>query len=66
MTWVDDIFRAGQANTGGIVRRSIKSVEEYASVEEVVVAARDRGFHVVATGDQLVILCHPGEMSVLC
>lgn len=66
MTWVDDIFRAGQANAGGVVRRSIESVERYASIDEVMVAARDRGFHVISTGDQLVILCHPGEMSVLC
>ena len=66
MSWVTDIFRADQAANGGIVRRSIASVQQYATIEEVVDAAKQRGFHVIITGDQVVILCHPGEMIVLC
>lgn len=66
MTWVDDIFSAAAASNGGVVRRSIASVEQYASVDEVVNGALARGFHVIATGDQLVVLCHTGGMTVLC
>lgn len=66
MTWVTDIFKAGQANTGGVVRRSAHSVEEYASVEELIREAKARGFHVIETGDQFVILCHEGAMMIHC
>jgi hypothetical protein len=66
MTWVDDIFAAAAANNGGVVRRSLASVNQYASVDEVVEGALQRGFHVIETGDQLVVLCHTGGMTVLC
>lgn len=66
MTWVDDIFGAAAAANGGVVRRSLESVQRYSSVEEVVDAALARGFHVIETGDQLVVLCHTGGMTVLC
>ncbi len=66
MTWVDDIFGAAAAANGGVVRRSLESVHRYSSVQEVVDAALARGFHVIETGDQLVVLCHTGGMTVLC
>lgn len=64
--WVRQIFTAQQVQSGGVVRRNIWDVERYASIEEVVEEARARGFHVVETGDQLVILCHTGALHIHC
>lgn len=60
-----DLLRAAGAG-GGVVRRSIWDVERLASLEEVVEEAKARGFHVVETGDQLVILCHTGALHIHC
>ena len=64
--WVNQIFSAQQAQSGGVVRRNISDVERYASLDEVVEEAVARGFHVVETGDQLVILCHTGALHIHC
>ncbi len=65
-TWVDQIFGAAQAQQGGVVRRSIDDIERFTSLEEIVRIARGRKFHVLETGDQLVILCHEGELKIHC
>jgi hypothetical protein len=64
--WVDQIFRAVQAERGGVVRRSIFDVERYSSLQEIVDIARARHFHVLETGDQVVILCNEGELRIHC
>ncbi|MFB6600697.1 hypothetical protein [Streptomyces diastaticus] len=64
--WVDQIFRAAQADRGGVVRRSIYDVERYSALEEIVDIARERHFHVLETGDQVVILCNEGELKIHC
>ena len=55
-----------QATSHGVVRRATRSVEQYASIEEVVAVARDKGFHVIETGDQIVVLCHEGSLIIHC
>jgi hypothetical protein len=65
--WIDQIFDADQAKNNGVVRRARSSVDKdgggIAALRAEVVA---RGFHLVETGDQCVILCHPGELKVHC
>ena len=63
--WVDQMFQA-QAASGGVVRRARADVDKLASLQEVIAEARARGFHVVETGDQVVVLCHPGQMVIHC
>lgn len=63
--WVDQMFQAQAAN-GGVVRRARADVDKYASLGEIVAEARGRGFHVIETGDQVVVLCHPGQMVIHC
>ena len=63
--WIDQIFGAQAAN-GGVVRRSIADVNKYASLAEVIAEAQAKGFHVIETGDQVVVLCHPGQLVVHC
>ncbi len=55
--WIQQIFEAAQASSGGVVRRSCKSVEKYASYAKLKAAADDRGFRVVRVGEQYVISC---------
>lgn len=66
--WVDQIFTVSmQANVGGVVRRARYSVDEHhGAMDEIIATARDRGFHVVETGDQVVVLCHQGDLTIHC
>jgi len=64
--WIRQIFRAQAARNGGIVRRQITSVHKYASEAELKAAVQHRGFHMVISGDQYVILCHQGDFKVIC
>lgn len=64
--WLDQVFQAGQVDRGGVVRRSVHDVEQYTSLTEVVWEAKRRNFHVIETGDQIVILCHEGSLVIHC
>jgi len=64
--WLEQIFRAGQVEKGGVVRRARGDVERCASLEELVEVARERRFHVLETGDQVVVLCHEGNLTIHC
>jgi hypothetical protein len=63
--FIDKIFGAKQAQTGGVVRRSSEDVHRYASEAELVAAVKERGFHMVQSGDQFVIFCNQGEFKII-
>ena len=64
--FIDQIFKARQARDGGIVRRSLFWIQRCASLSELEKEVRRRGFHMVITGGQAVIFCHPGDLSLIC
>ena len=60
------MFKAKAVKKGGVVRRKRKSVEKNASVADLEAVVKRRGFHMVETGDQYVILCNAGTFRVIC
>ena len=64
--WVTRIFRADAAQNGGIIRRAIHSVERFSSEEELIREVKRRGFHMVRSGGQYVILCNKGTFKLIC
>jgi DNA-directed RNA polymerase sigma subunit (sigma70/sigma32) len=65
--WIKQIFTAGQANAGNIVRRSVHSVEKYSSVKDLKREVKSRKFHMAKIGDQYVIVCdQKGTIRVVC
>ena len=64
--WINQIFQAQAAN-GGVVRRSVADVEQYGGgVDNLKRFAKDQGYHLIRTGDQYVVLCHEGDLTVVC
>jgi len=63
--WISQIFDSQAARSGGIVRRSIASVIDYASIDLLHAEVLRRGFHMVESGDQFVIFCHPGDLKIV-
>jgi len=64
--WVDQIFRAAQSANGGVVRRSVLDVYQKGALDEILDRAMVEGWHVIETGDQIVVLCHRGRLNILC
>jgi hypothetical protein len=65
--WINQIFMAGQANQGNVVRRSMHDVQRYASPQALEAAVRERGFHMALVGNQYVIVCNPdGQIAIVC
>lgn len=64
-TWISQIFRSRAARNGGVVRRKIASVIEYASIDMLRAEVVRRGFHMVESGDQFVIFCNPGDLRIV-
>jgi hypothetical protein len=63
--WCDQIFDAKSAAKGGIVRRSVVSVERELGRDRLMDEVKSRGFHLIECGDQFIIICNPGHMQVL-
>ncbi len=65
MGWIDQLFDAKAAKAGGIVRRSVASVEREVGRDIFLREVRKRRFHLVETGGQFVVFCHTGRLRVL-
>lgn len=65
--WVDQMFTSSrQVKSGGIVRRATSSVERFEALDEIIHEARKKGFHVIETGGQIVLLAHEGSVILHC
>jgi phage baseplate assembly protein gpV len=65
--WINDIWRAGQVNKGGIVRRNIHTVAQNGGADLLEREVRARGFHMARIGEQYLIMCDPnGTMQIIC
>lgn len=64
--WINQIFSAQAVKNGGVVRRSRDDVKKYASFSMLKAEVLRRGFHLIRTGEQYVILCHKGDMRIFC
>ncbi|MGR9273185.1 hypothetical protein ACU8KI_01005 [Rhizobium leguminosarum] len=64
--WIEQIFQAEAARNGNLIRRKIASVHQFASEALLEAEVKRRGFHMIVSGDQYVILCNPGQFQVVC
>lgn len=62
--WLDHVFSAKSAASGGVVRRSKYWVETEIGLERFERSVRARGFHLIEAGSQLVVICHSGPIAV--
>jgi len=62
--FINRLFEANAVKNGGIVRRKIENVEKYASFKYLIKEVEARGFHLIQTGDQYVIICNAGNFKL--
>ena len=64
--WCRQIFDAKAAQRGGIVRRSVRSVEMEIGRERLLQEVKGRGFHLLECGGQFIIICNRGRIDMHC
>ena len=64
--WLADIFSSQAAQTGGVVRRSVRDVNRRIGRELFELEVRRRGFHLLECGGQYVIVCTRAAMRLVC
>ncbi len=63
--YINAIFAAKAAKSGGIVRRSIANVKKYASAGYLIAEVNRLGFHIIENGDQYIIICNSGNCKLI-
>ena len=62
--WLRQLFAAKAVNRGGVVRRAVRDVERMVGRDRFIEAVAERGFHLVESGGQFVVICNGGRMQV--
>lgn len=64
--WLDQVFRAKAAQTGGVVRRKIRDVEREIGRAALELEVRRRGYHMIECDRDFVIICSAAPLRVIC
>jgi hypothetical protein len=62
--WIDQVFSAKAAN-GGVVRRAIGWVANEVGHDRFIDEVRRRGFHLLMTQTQYIVVCNTGPVRML-
>lgn len=63
--WLAQIFAAKAVAAGGVIRRNRHWVDREIGFERFEREVRQRGFHLLETADQLIVVCHSGPVRML-
>lgn len=64
--WINQVFSAKAAQTGGVVRRKITWVDREIGRDRFVDEVRRRRFHMIECGGQFVVICNPAGLRLIC
>jgi hypothetical protein len=64
--WIDQIFASISAREGGIVRRSVLSVEREIGRGRLELEVRRRGYHLIEAEEQFIIICNSAPLRIIC
>ena len=62
--WIAQIFAAKSVLNGGVVRRNRHWIDAEIGRERFAAEVRSRGFHLLETADQLIVVCHRGSVQM--
>lgn len=63
--WIDQIFSTKSARRGAVVRRSMNWVEREVGHVRFQEEVRRRGYHLIRTANQYIVICHNGPIDIL-
>lgn len=63
--WLDQMFTAKSVQKGGVIRRSRAWIDREVGRDMFLRDVRRRGFHLIRTADQFIVVCHNGPIEIL-
>jgi len=63
--WIAAIFAAKAVQSGGVVRRNRIWLEREIGRDRFEAEVRLRGFHLLETGQQLIVICNSGRLRLV-
>ncbi|MBC2835432.1 N-(5'-phosphoribosyl)anthranilate isomerase [Gemmobacter straminiformis] len=63
-TWIRLIFSAKAAD-GHVIRRNVDWIDREVGRDRFLREVRARGFHLIQTSDQFIVVCHSGAIHLL-
>lgn len=63
-SWLDQVFAAKAARSGGIVRRAVRDVEREIGRAALIAEVERRRFHLIECADQFIIICRADHLTV--
>lgn len=63
--WMELMFAAKSARRGAVVRRSRAWVDREVGRPLFEAEVRRRGYHLIETADQFIVVCHNGPIRIL-
>ena len=63
--WIDQLFSAKAVRKGAVVRRQIAWVAREIGDSRFRSEVRRRGYRLVRTADQYIVICHDGPIEIL-
>ena len=64
--WIDQLFSSKAALKGSVVRRSQAWVHREVGRDVFEAEIKRRGFHLIETGGQFIIICNSGAIRMIC
>ncbi|MDT8855762.1 N-(5'-phosphoribosyl)anthranilate isomerase [Paracoccaceae bacterium Fryx2] len=64
-SWIAEVFAAQAVRKGGVIRRNVHWIAREIGCERFVEEVRQRGFRLLETGDQWIVICHGGGVRLL-
>ncbi len=63
--WVDQIFAAKAVQKGAVIRRSMGWIDREVGRDRFFDEVQRRGYHLIQTADQFVVICHGGPIRIV-
>lgn len=63
--WIAQLFSTQSARRGAVVRRSVAWVEREVGHARFQDEVRQRGYHLIRTANQYIVICHSGPIDIL-
>jgi hypothetical protein len=64
--WICKMFSAKSVGKHNVVRRKVSSVAKHAGMNKLEEVVRQQRWHMILTGDQCVVMCNHGNLTVVC
>jgi hypothetical protein len=64
--WIAEVFSAESVARGGVIRRDLRRIDREIGRDRFISEVRARGFHLVETGGQRIVICNTGFLRVVC